>query len=106
MMSENKSGLKPLGRAVLVKPYVPEQHGGLLVLPESVQERDSLVEQRATVVEVGEHAWHDEPTPRAKPGDKVLISRFAGFLAKGTADGEQYRFVNDRDIFAAIEVEK
>ncbi len=102
----NDSGLKPLGRAVLVKPYVPEQVKGLLVLPDSVQERDSLVEQRAVIVEVGPNAWVDEPCPRAVPGDKVLISRFAGFLARGTADNELYRFVNDRDIFAAIEVEK
>ena len=102
----NDSGLRPLGRAVLVKPYVPEQTGSLIVLPDSAQERDSLVEQRAIVVEVGEHAWNDELSPRAKAGDKVLISRFAGYLAKGTADGVLYRIVNDRDIFAAIEVEK
>jgi len=103
---QNNSGLKPLGRAVLVKPYNPEQKSGMIVLPESAQERDSLVEQRAIVVEVGDHAWHDEPSPRAKPGDKVLVSRFAGYLAHGTADNELYRIVNDRDIFAAIEVEK
>jgi hypothetical protein len=27
-------------------------------------------------------------------------------MVKGTADGEQYRLVNDRDIFAAIEQEE
>lgn len=102
----NDSGLRPLGRAVLIKPYDPEAKGGMLVLPDSVAEKDALINQRAVVVEIGPHAWHDEPAPRASVGDKVLISRFAGFLAKGTADGEQYRFVNDRDIFARIEVEQ
>lgn len=103
---QNDSGLKPLGRAVLVKPYNAAPSGSLLVMPDSVQERDSLVEQRAIVIEVGANAWCDEPCPRAKPGDKVLISRFAGYLARGTSDDQLYRVINDRDIFAAIEVEK
>lgn len=101
----NKSGLKPLGRAVLVKPYTPERTKGLIELPAFVEAQESSLEQRVVVVEVGRHAWCDEPGPRAKAGDKVLVSKFAGHMALGTADGEQYRFVNDRDIFAAIEVE-
>jgi co-chaperonin GroES (HSP10) len=64
-----------------------------------------MVEQRAIVIEVGSVAWHDEPVPRAKPGDKVLVAKFAGHMAVGTKDGKQYRFINDRDIFAAIELE-
>lgn len=103
---QNESGLKPLGRAVLIKPYNAAPSDSVIVMPASVQERDSLVEQRAVVVEVGPHAWNDEPTPRAVPGDKVLISRFAGYLTRGTADDQLYRIINDRDIFAAIEVEK
>jgi co-chaperonin GroES (HSP10) len=61
-----------------------------------------MVDNRAVVVAVGESAWHDEPQPRAKVGDKVLVTKFAGFMAKGPADGEMYRLVNDRDIFCAI----
>ena len=101
----NKSGLKPLGRAVLVKPYIPERTASIIELPDFVEAQTTSLEQRAIVVEVGPTAWYDEPNPRAKVGDRVLVSRFAGHMAKGTSDGEQYRFVNDRDIFAAIEVE-
>lgn len=101
----NKSGLRPLGRAVLVKPYMPERRQSVIELPDFVEAQSSSLEQRALVVEVGVSAWCDEPIPRAKAGDKVLVSKFAGHMAKGTADGEQYRFVNDRDIFAAIEEE-
>jgi hypothetical protein len=35
-------------------------------------------------------------------GDKVLISRMAGTIVKGTADGVMYRAINDRDIFMEI----
>jgi Co-chaperonin GroES (HSP10) len=101
----NQSGLKPLGRAVLIEPYLPERKESLIVLPDEVQGRQQMIDQRAVVVEVGPNCWCDEPGPRAKVGDKVLVARYAGFMAQGTKDGKQYRFVNDRDIFAAIEVE-
>ncbi len=100
----NKSGLKPAGRAVLVKPYQPERKQSLIVMPDEISGRDQMLEQRAIVVEAGPSAWHGEPVPRAQPGDKVLISKFAGFMATGN-DGEKYRFINDIDIFALIEVE-
>lgn len=99
---ENRSGLKPLGVAVLIKAYEPERKGGQIVLPDNVAGRLAMVDNRAVVVEVGPSAWHDEPAPRAKAGDRVLVTKFAGFMAKGPADGEQYRLVNDRDIFCAI----
>lgn len=101
----NESGLKPLGRAVLVAPYEPEVSSSVIVLPDEVRGRMQTVEQRAVVVEIGPCAWNDEPTPRAAPGDHVIIARFAGHMAEGTKDKKQYRFINDRDIFAAIEVE-
>ena len=97
----NNSGLKPLGRAILVMHYEPERVGGLIHIPEEVQGRMLMADQRAVVIEVGPSCWPDEPA-RAKPGDKVLISKMAGYMAKGTKDGKQYRLVNDRDIFAAI----
>lgn len=110
---ENTSGLAPLGRAVLVEHYEPERVGALIVMPDSVKVRTMMVEQRAIVVEVGPEAWKDErrffglvKRPRAKPGDLVLISSMAGYMAEGTADGKQYRLVNDRDIFARITKEK
>ena len=106
---KNESGLKPLGMAVLVLPYEPEldkaKAQSLIVIPETVAERTQMVENRAIVVEAGPHAWHDEPTARALPGDKVLLTKFAGHMVKGTKDGVMYRLVNDRDIFCAIEVE-
>ncbi len=98
---KNTSGLKPLGRAVLLQHYEPERHTGVIVIPENVKDRTLMVEQRAVVIELGANCYPDEP-PRCKPGDKVLISRMAGYLAVGPADGKRYVMVNDRDIFAGI----
>ena len=58
-----------------------------------------MIEQRAVVVEVGPEAWSKEKYPRAQPGDHVLVSKHAGYMALGPADGEQYRMVNGNDIF-------
>lgn len=101
----NESGLKPLGRAVLLEHYEPERKGGLIVIPDNVKDRTVMIEQRAVVIELGDHCYPDEPA-RCRPGDKVLISKMAGYLAIGPADGKRYVIVNDRDIFARIVKEK
>ena len=99
----NKSGLEPRGRAVLLKPYdVAAVTTGGIILPRSVQEQGQVAEQRALVVEVGPGAWRDEPEPRAKVGDKIIFSKWAGYIAEGPLDGETYRVVNDSDIFLRI----
>lgn len=103
---KNESGLRPLGKAVLVKPYTPERKGGLIELPQNIQGRQAMIDHRAVVVEVGDDAWSDEPCKRAAPGDRVLVTAFAGFMSVGPADGQQYRLVNDRDIFCQITVEE
>jgi co-chaperonin GroES (HSP10) len=104
---KNLSGLKPLGRAVLVKPYLVEERtaSGLILTRETVQ-KDQMAEQRAVVVEIGPAAWESEKQPRAKVGDKILFSKWAGYQAVGTADDEVYRVVNDSDIFMGITEEK
>ena len=101
----NASGLRPAGRAVLVSPYTPERKEGIIIIPDEALGRDQMIEQRAIVIEAGPSAWCDEPQPRASVGDKVLISKFSGYMATGTKDGKPYRFINDRDIFAVIEEE-
>lgn len=98
----NTSGLKPLGRAVLVQAYEPERKKGLIEIPGVVSDRMQMVENRAVVIEVGADAWSDEAQPRAAAGDRVLITKFAGFMAVGPLDGKHYRLVNDRDIFCGI----
>ena len=102
MIRDNKSGLVPLGRAVLIEPYEPEIKQGIIEIPAAIKARGAMLEDRAVVVAIGPSAWIDEKGPRARVGDKVLVSRFSGYMATGTMDRKQYRFVNDRDIFAGI----
>lgn len=101
-MIENTSGLDPRGVAVLIQTYEPERKGALIEIPDSVKGRMDMVDSRAVVIAVGPQAWYDERQMRAMPGDKVLVTKYAGFMAKGPKDGKMYRLVNDRDIFCAI----
>lgn len=98
----NKSGLKPLGVAVLVQPYEPELKGSSIYIPPKVKTSMGVLENRVTVIEVGPAAWADEKEPRAKVGDRVLITKYVGFTATGPADGQEYRIISDRDIFSQI----
>jgi co-chaperonin GroES (HSP10) len=103
-MSEvvNTSGLRPRGACVLLEPYEPEFKRSLIAIPDTVSDRSKMLETRAVVVEIGPNAWQDEP-PRAKVGDKVMISKFAGTLVYGPKDGKSYRAVNANDIYMQVE---
>ena len=99
----NESGLKPLGRAVLVRMVeLEELKTSLIQIPEHVRRNSSVMEQRAEVVEVGPACWEDEKIRRCEPGDRVIVTKMAGYVARGPADGKLYRLVNDRDIFCQI----
>ena len=105
MNPANTSGVTPLGVAVLVRYYEPERQNATIIIPESVRKGEVLLEQRAEVVDVGPEAWATESQPRARIGDRVLIARMSGYPLTGPADGQLYRIVNDRDIFARIDYE-
>lgn len=110
--SDNPSGLVPTGHACLVETYEPELRTSVIQLPSDVASRLNMVEQRCILIAVGHEAWKDEGpwwkrllgirTPRAALGDKVLVTKFAGYVTTQTADGKLYRLVNDRDIFCKI----
>ena len=99
---QNSSGLMPVGRAILIEPYEPERKAGMIEIPETIRRNSAALEVRARVIECGPSAWEDEKHPRADPGDLVMVTKFAGFIAIGPADGKTYRLVNDRDVFCRI----
>lgn len=100
----NTSGRHPKGRAVLVLPYEPELNkpGSTILIPPQVREKNQMLENRARVIEVGAACWIDEPEPRAKVGDIVLVTRFAGFMTLGD-DGVLYKLINDKDLFSTCD---
>lgn len=105
-LASNKTGLVPLGHAILIEAYEPEFKKGVIKIPENVAERTMQTEMRAVVLAVGPEAYLNESAPRCKPGDKVLVAKFAGVICKSPLDGKLYRVVNGNDVFLKIEAEK
>lgn len=103
----NTSGVHPCGHAVLVKPYVSQKKDSLIVLPDTVKDRTQMLEDRATVIEIGKAAWQDEPEARCKVGDRIYIPYLAGRTvpSEHALDGQLYRLINDRDVIAVIDQE-
>lgn len=100
---QNTSGLIPLGRAVLVEPLESSDiKSAIIAIPETARERLMMAEQQALVVAVGPEAWKDEAVPRAMPGDRVMISKYAGTMTVGPLDKKQYRVINCNDVFLRI----
>lgn len=96
---ENKSGLHPTGRMVLVLlDEVPQAHGSIQ-LHESTIARDQMAQVHATLVEVGPLAWEKEPKARVEIGSSIVIKRYAGEYMTGL-DNVKYRVINDNDIYA------
>ncbi len=97
----NESGLRPKGRCVLVKPAELEIQKGIIQVLDSTVAEAHMLQMRVQVVECGPYCWPDEPEPRAKPGDIVMVAKMSGNLVKGV-DGKQYRAINDRDVFIQV----
>ena len=105
---KNPSGLHPLGRAVLVLPIPMEVKPVRIVLPEGVSQRALLLDTEAYVVEMGPDCGATgDPADlgkRCSVGDRVILARMAGAHRVGK-DGQTYRFVNHRDIYARVDEE-
>ena len=102
---KNTSGIEPVGHAVLLLPYKPDIDSSPIYIIESASRRLDMIEMRGIVVAIGPEAWKDM-LPRAKIGDKVLVSAFCGAVMRGPLDDVQYRLVNAGDIYARIVAEK
>jgi co-chaperonin GroES (HSP10) len=98
----NTAGIYPKGHAVLGLPYEAPKKDSRIVLPDTVKERTQMLQDRVRVIAVGAACWNDEPCPRARVGDLVLIPYLSGRMVRGK-DGILYRMINDRDVIAEVE---
>ncbi len=106
---ENKSGCRPIGDRVLVRPDIASSHSGKIELPEDVVDRAQLSASSGVIVEVGDDAfvWNADRTRpyggyKPKAGDRVHFEKYAGKVILGD-DGVEYRIVDDKAIGAVKE---
>lgn len=99
-------GMRATGWNVIVVPEPAEDKVGTIWKPESVKDKEEIVQQRGRVVSVGPAAFTaadyagEEPTE----GDAVIFAKLAGFRVK-LADGKDARVLQDRDIAVILDEE-
>tara|TARA_R110000824_G_scaffold2970_2_gene13549 strand:- start:3052 stop:3399 length:348 start_codon:yes stop_codon:yes gene_type:complete len=106
-MSDNLP--EPKGWRILIrKEKVKDKTEGGLYLPDQAKQAEELLSITAQVVKIGPMCWYDKEkgTPWiggawAKPGDWVIVPKFTRF--KMEIDGEEYRLINDDEIFCVID---
>ena len=94
----------PAGHRVLVKiDEVEEKTNGGIFIPKTSQEQQEEAGIFGTLVAVGETAWKDFGGKAwAAVGDRVMIAKYGGFVAKEPGSSEKFRILNDEDIVAVL----
>lgn len=103
-MMQNTSGIHPKGHRVLILPDPVEEvtQSGIIVSVGENRDRERLAQLKGTVVELGNTAWLDQPSPWAKVGDHVIFGKYSGLIYQGN-DNKEYRIINDLDVVALVD---
>jgi co-chaperonin GroES (HSP10) len=106
-LEECRLGMRATGWNLIVVPEeVEQQLPSGLWKPDSVTDKEKIVQQRGRVVSVGPAAFTaadyagEEPTE----GDAVIFSKLAGFTIQ-LADGKMARVIQDRDVAVILDEE-
>jgi co-chaperonin GroES (HSP10) len=101
---QNTSGIHPKGHRVLILPDPVEEvsKSGIILSVGENRDRERLAQLKGTIVELGNTAWLDQPSPWANEGDHVIFGKYSGLIYKG-ADEKEYRIINDLDVVAIVD---
>ena len=102
----NLSGISPTEYKCLVKPdKVEEKTKGGIIVPPTQRDRDQHAVTTGIMVAASPSAFsfHDiDYSCWPQLGDRVVYGKYLGSEIEGK-DGETYRLINDRDIYAVLE---
>jgi co-chaperonin GroES (HSP10) len=101
---QNTSGIHPKGHRVLILPDPVEEvtQSGIILSVGENRDRERLAQLKGTIVELGNTAWLDQPSPWASEGDHVIFGKYSGLIYQG-ADEKEYRIINDLDVVAIVD---
>ncbi len=101
---QNTSGIHPKGHRVLILPDPVEEitQSGIILSVGENRDRERLAQLKGTIVELGNTAWLDQPSPWANEGDHVIFGKYSGLIYQGT-DNKEYRIINDLDVVALVD---
>jgi len=100
----NTSGIHPKGHRVLILPDPVEEvtQSGIILSVGENRDRERLAQLKGIIVELGNTAWSDQPSPWAEVGNHVIFGKYSGLIYKGD-DDKEYRIINDLDVVAIVD---
>lgn len=99
----NDTGIIPVEYKCVVRvAAVEEKTAGGVIIPDIRKERNQMAMTTATLLEAGGNAFEDWKGRKPKPGDKVLIQKYAGQF-KEADPTDTVRVVHDKEILAILE---
>lgn len=98
----NEAPFAPVEYKVLIRlDELQRKTAGGIIIPDERYDRDRMAQTEATLIAVGGNAFEDWGEPIPKPGDRVLVSKYAG-ERPNKDENNPYRLCNDKDICAII----
>ena len=93
---------EPAGHRVLVKPDIPPEKIGQVIVPNWVRDNKSFEIVEGELVKIGPTAWRafDDGKPWAEVGDRVMFAKYGGSIIEDPKTGTKYRVLNDEDIIS------
>lgn len=105
----NPSGIRAVEYKCLVKPYeihetdeqIKSAKDAGIIIPDKEEDREQMAQVIALLVSCGGNAFEDWKGRIPRPGDRVMMAKYAGVATDGV-DGRKYRIVHDKDIAAVL----
>lgn len=92
----------PVEYKVLIKlDELEKTTTGGIIIPDERRERDQMAQTEATLESVGGNAFEDWKGEIPQPGDRVLVSKYAG-ERPDKDENNPYRLCMDKDICAIL----
>ena len=98
----NDTNIKPMEFKCVVRlDPVEEKTVGGIIIPDERRDRGQMAATDATLIAVGGNAFQDWNGEVPKPGDRVMISKYAG-ITREADPTDLIRIVNDKEILAVL----
>ena len=102
----NPTGIRPCEDKILVRlDPVSDTVGklGIIVAPDSHRASHQHAQTYATLIAVGGNAFEDWKDPIPKPGDRIVINKYAGLPPKAGDIENLYRLASASEVIAILE---
>lgn len=102
--------LKAIGRHLLIRmdvESIEEKTAGGIILSKNTVDRERGGVQLATVLDVGEFAFDDQPGVKIHRGDKIVTQRYPGSTLDldptwGDEEANRFRVILDTEVRAIV----